>query len=460
LAVYLQKAARWQGSKAKLDEIQAQLSIATSRANIDEKETGKLFNQLAGQYLNTVGGAAGGSVSQRLLSYVQKAQADGHIDNAEKESLIQGAEAARATLKQGIYDLATANRGVPQSAIDAAIKRADDTIGEISHMIENDKVGILAFNTRTEGSKIDDAGYELLHKDPDFAKAVTDTKILRSRGLDTAAEMYLQKRLQDGKNFPDKTAWNLTLQTLTRPGTFTDISENIRAASGDPAHFQESLKMLQTMLTDPKTNPEAKAEVIRVLMSEEYRNKSWLTNFDGTDGGYVKDGEYMFTSRETLYYDFISPGAVAAATELQTKDPQAWANFKTWAVDEAFQSLFGTALNETAEQGSGKYDPKTQQFVLTAKEPKETDPGAVALDQPGKHMAWAAKRDAVMRINTWIQRIKPLLKADGLDAGEEIRRVMKERRLSKPNTISSWLYQALPEEAEEGVGNAKKESAQ
>jgi hypothetical protein len=52
------------------------------------------------------------------------------------------------------------------------------------------------------------------------------------------------------------------------------------------------------------------------------------------------------------------------------------------------------------------------------------------------------------------------LKADGLDAGEEIRRVMKERRLSKPNTISSWLYQALPEEAEEGVGSAKKESAQ
>jgi hypothetical protein len=73
---------------------------------------------------------------------------------------------------------------------------------------------------------------------------------------------------------------------------------------------------------------------------------------------------------------------------------------------------------------------------------------------------WEAKRDSVLRINTWIQRIKPLLKADGLDAGEEIRRVMKERRLSKPNTISSWLYQALPEEAEEGVGSAKKESAQ
>jgi hypothetical protein len=437
--------------KANASLLNAESQLAKDTENSTKEQKTALFRKQANLSLATLHNEAGESIVPMILNRIGKitgvdSEQGEFVSKDEQQELLTAAAQFRLYGEQEIQRLwAEAGDDVDPKELEIMQKNWDRNVALTQDLIENKQIGLLAYNAMTEGGKIADAARTFLGENPGFAKTTAMISILKEKGVDGYFNSVIQEEVAKHGRIQDSKGMELVGQVLqNRPGVITQASEALRIAfdSGDAKALLKAQKGLIGALNDDRTPPDTAVDIINNLFDPRYPN--FIGSFSSSNGQWDAQGNYSrFSNAEDIYYNQVmTPQTIQTALALKDNDRNTWSNFKNWAVNTSMEAILGDVLNQQIEDGAkAKFDVQLNQFINPTKKPKE-----------GRALSgWTEKQHAIDRVNTWINRITPVLKADGLDPSAELRRIFTDRGF-RASTVSSWLSLALPEEETDDGG--------
>jgi hypothetical protein len=218
-------------------------------------------------------------------------------------------------------------------------------------------------------------------------------------------------------------------QAIVGPDTLNQFSEFLYLNPDSNTEegtkmFVQGVDMTVKALVDDRTPEETQRRAARALFNPD--NRMFLRHWSG-----VTNATGM-SQREQLYYHIITPGVIGTMSNLKSLDSDAWQNFYTWSIDESFDVLFKTDIDQIVADRDLEgvtFNNQTNLFELKAK-PTQATRGSEdtrRVEQKAHDRHWQQTKSTLTKINRWIKRAQPIMEAEGIPVGEQLRRVFETR---------------------------------
>lgn len=235
----------------------------------------------------------------------------------------------------------------------------------------------------------------------------------------------------------------------TSPVKALDAMKKTNPTAVDGKVVRESINKTLRVLTDSKTKPEGKAQLIDTLFGEG--NAGFLAQFSSNTN--TTSGK---SDQELMFEQLMSPSVTAAVKEAAQGNPQLLDKYKA-AMGNAFTALFNkdiataTDVSRFSDLIAFQYDPKTAQFITINKADggkkiftNSMAPGPMGVFY-GMNEQWklSAGKKAVDKMNGYLRNLKPAMEAAGVNTEDALSELLEVNGVEREGSIFSQMQDAL-----------------
>lgn len=407
--------------------------------------------------MDTLTDVAGRPLLIQLNEKIKEFGKDEHFSKEEKAQLDNFLREAKTQLYAGVNKIMSdpLYMGLDDNVKNSQFAHVDRQIGLFNSMIHDEHSGVMVANLNKRKRVGEDVYQKWIDTNPNVANITTTYEAARAGGFADLVDEALREQIRTagGLGSSDEIEKGITLfgQAMVTGGAdrLNEFSEwlynhpDLADAEGAKM-FMTGVDMMTKAITDDRTPVITKHRAARALFSPSGR--PFLSHQDEA-------------SAEALYFSIITPGVIGSLKSLKETDALSWQNFRTWAVEEGFNTLFKQDADTIVGENGGnvRFDATTLSFSQTTKRPSGSGSGragGMALGQ------WDMVQARLQKLNRWVQRIRPVIEADGQEPTEVLRKLFEERSFkterSAADSLVNRYLKSLPAEETDAEGKTKE----
>lgn len=373
---------------------------------------------VVGGFLNTFYDSASTAAMPAFKEKVAKYGADGQFSTAEVQDLYTSWRTIVPEIEGGIKQIVLEQfPDMPESDKKELYAMGDAMNEFFGNMMTSPKgIGVLDFAGKMRDIAGDAVISQLTEENPDFASAIAIQNGMSKVGLGEYFNSAIGTKITESVQDPFKTKGSfIGGQILAGESNMNQFTQAVWENKGDPELMKNTLKFIKGAITSPNSTPEGRRQAASVLFSPE--NVAYMS-------------PQMISPRlATEFFNELSTPEVQKEMIAMKKDsPETWVNYYDWTFDRGFKAVFASEINAVTKPDmifgdlvikrlNLKYDAGRNQFTYT-------DPNSLPPPKTGEEAAIRKQIEdgavTAVRLNRWIKRVEPLIKAEELDPKEQL----------------------------------------
>jgi len=378
---------------------------------------------IVGSFLNTFFDSASTAAMPAFKEKVTKYGADGSFSPTEIQDLYTSWRTIVPEIEGGIKQIVLEQFADMPEADKKELYAMGDAMNDFfGNMMTNPKgIGVLDFAGKMRDIAGDAVIQQLFKENPDFASAAAIKNGMDKVGLGPYFDTAIGEKLTGSMSEPFKTKGSfIGGQILAGESNMNQFTQAVWENKGDPELMKSTMKFIKGAITSPESTPEGRRQAANVLFSPE--NVAYMS-------------PQMISPRlATEFFNELSTPEVQKEMIAMKKDsPETWVNYYDWNFDRGFKAVFASEINAVTKSDpifgdialkklNLKYDAGKNQFTYT-------DPSSLPAPKTGEEGAIRKQIEdgavTAIRLNRWIKRVEPLIKAEELDPKEQLLRMFE-----------------------------------
>lgn len=446
----LMEANRNKVPRQKAEDAMKEHQINKASGEDTRDNTLKNSKAIVAGYLNTFFDSATTAAMPAFKEKVSKYGEDGNFSPTEIQDLYTSWRTIVPEIEGGIKQIVLEQFPEMPEADKKELYAMGDAMNDFfGNMMTNPKgIGVLDFAGKMRDIAGDSVIQQLTKDNPDFASAIAIKNGMDKVGLGSYFDAQIGEKLTGSVKEPFKTKGSfIGGQILAGEANMNQFTQAVWENKGDPELMKSTLKFIKGAITSPESTPEGRRQAAAVLFSPE--NVAYMS-------------PQMISPRlATEFFNELSTPEVQKEMIAMKKDsPETWVNYYDWIFDRGFNSVFASEINAVTKPDpifgdiplkklNLKYDAGKNQFTYTdpssLPSPKTGEEAAILLPIPYAISVAVRKQIengavTATRLNRWIKRVEPLIKAEELDPKEQLLRMFEANGVpleGKQNLLSS-----------------------
>lgn len=419
----LMEANRNKVPRQKAEDAMKEHQINKASGEDTRDNTLKNSKAIVAGYLNTFFDSATTAAMPAFKEKVAKYGEDGNFSPTEIQDLYTSWRTIVPEIEGGVKQIVLEQFPEMPEADKKELYAMGDAMNDFfGNMMTNPKgIGVLDFAGKMRDIAGDSVIQQLTKDNPDFASAIAIKNGMDKVGLGSYFDAQIGEKLTGSVKEPFKTKGSfIGGQILAGEANMNQFTQAVWENKGDSELMKSTLKFIKGAITSPESTPEGRRQAAAVLFSPE--NVAYMSP------------QMISPKLATEFFNELStPEVQQAMIGMKESHPEAWVNYFDWTFDRGFKAVFASEISGT--QGAGtilpdvvtksmglKYDSTKNQF--TFRDPNTlARPTTIAENVAYKHAQDGAR--TATRLNRWIKRVEPLIKAESLDVNEQLLNMFK-----------------------------------
>lgn len=417
-------------AKEKIELSEAMLKVDEEKGKYDNTKAMGVGKEKVGLFVSQVVGGSVNGNKDAFMAKMEEFRKDGKYDTEEFKYMDQYFNGVNNEINAGIEKILSGPQYIklPEEMKKEIRAVGTNIVDAYKQAVYNADYGAISLFGNTLKHVGQDALSNAMELDTSTAGMVAFIQAMNAGGITPLLTPEVLSDINSKLTFGNKdsdTAYMSAGMMLLGKKDFGEYLTAIQSTKEDPKKIKPVLKMVTSVLTNPKATPEQKSGAARALFNE---NSKYTISSGIVTSGAATD----------LFNDLTNPSVMKEMIGMKDQDRTAFVNYYDWIMDGSFQAVFRSELNSAATSktiSSLQYDPVHMQFSINK---KVELPGAF---KDAKTPFHDQNEITVNRLNLWIQRVTPLIKSEELDPNQQLQDLFDNLQLVEPSNGKSSLFE-------------------